>query len=177
MRSNEEGVAIARLAESLPGVDFKGVMSHQSLSEFKGHEDRFEVGRKTIQICLDVKDAIEAEGIAVDMVSSGETFTIDVAATMPGVTEVEGGTYALGGTNYFYMEDFQIANMVLGTVISTPRPGVAVGDVGMLALSELGADHVEGLPGVAVDTILEDHIVLKSDGEWKITNKVFHLHP
>ena len=99
------------------------------------------------------------------MVSSGETFTIDVAATMEGVTEVEGGTYALGGTNYFYMEDFHIANKVLGTVISTPRPGVAIGDVGLMALSDLGADSIEGMPEIDVDALLDDHIVLKSDGE------------
>ena len=164
VRSNEAGVAIARLAESLPGVDFKGVMSHQSLKEFTGHDDRFKVGRETIQICLDVKAAIEAEGIAVEMVSSGETFTIDVAIGMDGVTEVEGGTYALGGTLYDYMDDYRIANKVLGTIISTPRPGVAIGDVGLTALSERGADALEDMPGVTIDAVLDDHIVLKSDG-------------
>jgi len=165
VRSAEEGVAIAKLADRLPGVDFMGVMSHQSLPDFEDQEQRFRVGRETIQVCLDVKTAIEAEGISVEMVSSGETFTIDVAATMEGVTEVEGGTYALGGTNYFYMEDFQIANKVLGTVISTPRTGVAIGDVGLMGLSGPGADHVEGMPDVSVDELLEDHIVLKSDGK------------
>ena len=164
VRSNEEGVAIARLADSLPGVDFRGVMSHQSLREFTGHEARFKVGRETIQICLDVKAAIEAEGIPVEMVSSGETFTIDVAPEIPGVTEVEGGTYALGGTMYFYMEDFQIANKVLGTIVSTPRPGVAIGDVGMLALSVRGADQVEGLPEVKVESLLDHHVVLTTEG-------------
>ena len=165
VRSNEQGVAIAKLAESLPGVDFKGVMSHQSLLEFKGEEDRYEVGRQTIQICLDVKDAIEAEGIGVEMVSSGETFTIDVAATIPGVTEVEGGTYALGGTVYFYMEGYRMANTVMGTVISTPRSGVAIGDVGLFALSWQGADSVEGYSDVTVAELLDHHIVLKSDGD------------
>lgn len=164
-RSAEEGVAIARLAERLPGVDFRGVMSHQSLREFQGHEHRFNVGREAIQICLDVKDAIEAEGIPVEMVSSGETFTIDVAATMEGVTEVEGGTYALGGTTAFYMEDFRIANKVLATIISTPRPGVAVGDVGLMALSDRGASEIEGWPDVRVDALLDDHVVLRSDSE------------
>ena len=165
VRSAEEGVAIAKLAQRLAGVNFMGVMSHQALSEFQDHEQRFKVGREDIQICLDVKTAIEAEGIPVEMVSSGETFTIDVAATMDGVTEVEGGTYALGGTNYFYMEDFQIANKVLGTVISTPRPGVAIGDVGLMALSDRGANSIEGMPEIDVDALFDDHIVLKSDGD------------
>ena len=165
VRSAEEGVAIARLAERLPGVKFQGVMSHQSLGEYQGQEQRFQEGRETIQICLDVKAAIEAEGIPVEVVSSGETFTIDVAATMEGVTEVEGGTYALGGTNYFYMEDFQIANKVLGTVISTPRPGVAIGDVGLTALSDRGANNLEGMPEIDVAELLDDHVVLKTDGK------------
>ena len=59
VRSNEEGVAIAKLTQDLPGVKFKGVMSHQSLPEFIDQEDRWQVGRDTIQICLDVKNAIE----------------------------------------------------------------------------------------------------------------------
>ena len=163
VRSAEQGVAIARLATRLPGVEFRGVMSHQSLSEFTTQEDRFEVGRETIQRCLDVGNAIQAEGIDVPEVSSGETFTIDVAKEIPGVTEVEGGTYALGGTMYHYMEDYLIANKVLSTVVSTPRPGVAVADAGMLALSTRGADHVEGMPGVTVEDLQDDHIVLSTD--------------
>ena len=178
VRSNEQGVVIAKLAERLPGVDFMGVMSHQSMGDFTTQEARYEFGRETIQICLDVKDAIEAEGIAVEMVSSGETFTIDVAATIPGVTEVEGGTYALGGTNYDYMEGYRMANMVMGTIISTPRSGVAIGDVGLFALSGLGADSVDGHPELTVSEMLDHQIVLKSDGEMplKIGDK-FKLIP
>lgn len=160
VRSPEEGVAIAKLATQLPGVKFQGVMSHQSLTEFENEAQRYAVGRETIQICLDVKTAIEAEDIPVEVVSTGETFTIDVATTMNGITEIEGGTYALGGTNYFYMKDFQIANKVLGTIISTPRPGVAIGDIGLMALSASGAALVENMPEIEVLEILDDHIVL-----------------
>lgn len=164
VRSPEEGVALAKVANNLRGLDFKGVMCHESLSTFKDHEDRFRVGRETLQICLEVKAAIEAQGIPVEVVSGGETFTIDVAPAMPGVTEVEGGTYALGGTRYGYMEQFQVANKVLSTIISTPRPGVAIGDAGMMALSAMGAELVEDMPGVTVDALLDNHVVLKTDG-------------
>jgi len=166
VRSAEDGVELAKLAESLPGVDFRGVMSHQSLGEYVDRETRFLISRKDIQVCLDVKVAIEAAGIPVEVVSSGETHSYDVAAQMPGVTEVEGGTYGLMGTRYDYLEEFQIANKVLGTVISTPRPGVAIGDVGARALSVMGDDmpSVEAMPGVTVERILDEHIVLRTDG-------------
>ena len=160
IRSNEEAVALAKLAYNLRGVEFKGVMCHESLDEFRGHEDRFRVGRETLQVCLNAKAAIEEQGIAVEVVSAGETFSFDIAPTMDGITEVQGGTYALGGTRYSYMEQFAVANKVLATVISTPRPGVAIADAGSLALSALGADHVDGMPHVMVETMLPDHVVL-----------------
>jgi 3-hydroxy-D-aspartate aldolase len=165
VRSAEQGVAVAKLADSLPGLDFRGVMSHQALRRFVDHDDRFRVGQRAMKICLDVMAAIESEGIEVEMVSSGETFTIDVAPTMPGITEVEGGSYALGGTDFHYMKALRVANKVLGTIISTPRPGVAIGDVGTMALSSRGGGLVEWMPGVTVEELLDDHVVLRSDGE------------
>ena len=167
IRRIEEGVDLARLTESLPGVEFKGVMSHQHVDEWVDKETRDLVGRKYIQMCLDVKDAIEAAGIPVEVVSSGETFTYDVAPKIPGVTEVEGGTYALMGKEMAFMDEFKIAGKVLTTIISTPRPGVAIGDVGTRALSPIDEWHwwpsVEGIPEVTVESIYDEHIVLRTD--------------
>lgn len=167
IRATDHGVALAKLADELPGVAFKGVMSHQTLPGEPDKETRLIEGRRFIQIALDVKDAIEAAGIPVEIVSSGESWTYDVAADIPGVTEVEGGTYALMSTSYAYMDEFQIAVKVLGTVISTPRPGVAIGDVGVRALAGPGGvlPTLEGVTGVHVDSLQEEHIVLRSDGE------------
>jgi D-serine deaminase-like pyridoxal phosphate-dependent protein len=118
-----------------------------------------------MQKCLEVKTAIEAAGISMDIVSTGETWTYDVAADLPGVTEVEGGTYALMSAAYDYMDEFQLAAKVLGTVISTPRPGMAIGDVGLRALASPGGvlPRVEGMPGVTVEALHEAHIVLHTD--------------
>ncbi len=166
VRSAEEGVELAKLVERLPAVRFRGVMSHQFLSEYTDNESRFLAAREPIEVCLSAKDAIEEAGIPVEMVSSGETFSYDVAAGIPGVTEVEGGTYALMCTRYSYMKEFEIANKVLGTVISTPRPGIAIGDVGMRALSWPSGESpaVEDMPGVTVETLLDEHVVLRTDG-------------
>ena len=166
IRNAESGVGLARLATELPGIEFKGVMSHQTLPGKPDKETRLIEGRRYIQTCLDVKEAIEAAGIPVEIVSTGESWTYDVAADIPGVTEVEGGTYALMSTNQDYMDEFQIAAKVLGTVISTPRPGVAIGDVGVRALaSPAGAmPSLGGVPGVSVKELHDEHVVLVSDG-------------
>jgi 3-hydroxy-D-aspartate aldolase len=165
-RTREQAVELARLAQSLPGVAFRGVMSHQSLSGSPDRETRHIGMRQYIQTCLDVKDAIEAAGIPVEVVSSGETMSYDLAALMPGVTEVEGGSYALGCVAYDNMEEFRIAGKILATVVSTPSPGTAIGDVGSRAIGiALGQmPSVDAMPGVTVEALLEEHVVLRTDG-------------
>ena len=166
VRQVSQGVNLAKLATALPGIAFKGVMSHQTVPGMPNKETRLVEGRRYIQMCLDVKEAIEAAGIPIEIVSTGESWTYDVAKDIPGVTEVEGGTYALMSHAYSYMREFQIAAKVMGTIISTPRPGVAIGNVGLRALAGPGGvlPEVEGLPGVTVEALHPAHIVLRTDG-------------
>ncbi len=171
IRATEQGVVLAKFADSLPGVDFKGVMSHQTLPGQPDRETRFIEGPRFIQKTLDVKDAIEAEGIAVEVVSAGESWTYDICPTIPGVTEVEGGTYALMSHAYAYMEDFEFAGKILGTVTSTPRPGVAIGDTGSRCLASPSGvlPEMYGVDGVRVESLGANHIVLKSDGQMPLS--------
>lgn len=165
-RTPGQAVELASLARDLPGINFRGLMSHQS-SEEKDPELRALVAQKYIQVCLDAKSAVESAGIPVEVVSTGETFSYEAAAKIPGVTEVEGGTYALMGSRYDFMDEFQIANKVLSTVVNTPRQGVAVADAGTRAMTLPlgGLPSVEGIAGVTVNRLLDEHAVLDvSDG-------------
>ena len=167
IRAIEEGVTLAKAADSLPGIEFKGVMSHQTLPGKPDRETRFIEGPRFIQRTLDVKEAIEAEGIPVEVVSAGESWTYDICPTIPGVTEVEGGTYALMSHAYDYMEDFELAAKILGTVISTPTPGAAIGDTGSRCLASPSGvlPEIYGIDGVRVDSLGANHIALKSDAD------------
>ncbi len=163
----EQGVALAKGIASLPGISFQGVMSHQMMDQPSSErEDRVTEGRQLIQKVLDVKSAIEAAGIPVAVVSTGETWSYDVAGEIPGVTEVQGGTYLLMETSYDYMSDFQFAGKVLTTIISTPRAGVAVGDAGIKAVGSLkGMPAVDGRPGVVVESMDADHAMYRLSPE------------
>ena len=167
IRRTEQGINLARLATELPGVSFRGVMSHQSISGDPDRETRFAEGRRWMQMCVDVGNAIEDAGIPVEIVSTGETFTIDIAPEMPEVTEVQGGTYALMNTTSAYMEDFRFAAKILTTVISRPSSHVAIGDVGYRALAAPNGvlPSVEGHERIEVDSLAPDHITLKSQDE------------
>ena len=150
----EPGVALARLIDSLPGLSLKGVMSHQMMSEpSSDREDRVTEAHRLIQPVLDLREAMIAAGLPVDIVSTGETWSYDTAGEMPEVTEIQGGSYLVMETSYEYMEDFQLAGKVLSSIISVPRPGTAIGDAGARAVGGMkGLPRVEGRPGVeAVD--------------------------
>ncbi len=165
VQSIDQGVTLAKTIHSLPGLTFRGVMSHQMMAEpSSNREDRVTEGRRIIQDVIDLKDAITAAGIPVEIVSTGETWSYDVAGEIPGVTEIQGGTYLVMETSYGYMSDFHFAGKVLTTIISVPRPGVAVGDAGMKAVGAMkGMPAVDGRPGVVAETMDADHVVFRLD--------------
>lgn len=161
-----QGVALAEAITRLPGLDFRGIMSHQMMAQAStNREDRVTEGRRLIQQVIDLKQGIEAIGIPVEIVSTGETWSYDVAGEIPGVTEIQGGTYLLMETAYSYMTDFQFAGQVLTTIISTPRPGVAVGDAGIRAVGSMkGLPAVVNRPGLVVTAIDLDHVIFRVGG-------------
>ena len=164
VQSPEQGADLAKTIQPFPGLRFRGVMSHQVIRGTPDRETRLIEGRRMIQSCLDVRDAIEAAGIPVEIVSSGESWTYDVAGDIAGVTEVQGGTYLLMDTAYRYMTEFEHAAKVLGTVISTPRPGVAIGDAGLEVVGNVkGLPTVEGPPGVTVKALDGQHTTMEME--------------
>jgi 3-hydroxy-D-aspartate aldolase len=179
VRNVEDGVRLAREIASLPGLRFKGIMSHQSIAPTRERETRVLEGRRIIQKVLDLKAAIEREGLEVEVVSTGETWSYDVAGEIPGVTEVQGGTYLLMEGYYGYMSEFRPAAKILGTVISANRPGRAIGDVGIKAVgTPRGLPTVEGIRGVEVESLHAEHTILKlSEGVRMRMGEKFMLVP
>ena len=67
-------------------------------------------------------------------------------------------------TSYDYMSEFQFAGKVLTTIISVPRPGVAVGDAGLKAVGAMkGMPAVDGHPGVVAESMDANHVVFRLD--------------
>ncbi len=161
-----QGVALAHEIAALPGISFRGIMSHQVISAMPDREDRVTEGNRVIKGVIDLKDAIVESGLPVEIVSTGETWSYDVAGEIPGGTEIQGGSYLLMETHYNYMTEFSYAAKVLTTVISAPRPGAAIGDAGTRAVGALrGMPEVDGRPGVTVESMGGDHAVFRlTDG-------------
>ena len=130
------------------------------IPEMPDREDRAVEANRAIKGVIDLKDAIERAGLQMDIVSTGETWSYDVAAEIPGVTEIQGGSYLMMETHYGYMTEFHYAAKILTTIISTPRPGVAIGDAGVRAVSTVsGLPTVSDRTGVTVESMDSDHAV------------------
>ena len=160
----ESGVELAKAISGLPAVQFRGIMSHQMMAEASSDkEDRILEGKRLIEPVIDLRKAIESSGIAVEIVSTGETWSYDVAGDIDGVTEIQGGTYLLMEIAYDYMSDFQFAATVLTTVISTPRTGIAVGDAGTRSIGAIkGVPLVQDRSDVIVSGMDSDHCIFET---------------
>lgn len=165
-RRIERAVALAQRAATAAGLRFRGVMSHQVPSvRPPTRADRFREGARCIRRVLDAKRAIEGAGLEVEMVSTGETWTYDVAATFPEVTEIEGGSYVVMEVPYAYMREFRFAARVMGRVVERPDARTARGDVPVGAIgAPNGPPTLEGVAGVRATGIDHHGVTLTADG-------------
>ena len=165
VRSTSHAVTLARIVAGTPHLRFRGVMSHQvPVVESPNRDQRFAEGGRSIERVLEIKKAIEAAGVPVEVVSTGESWTYDVAASYPEVTEIEGGTYVLMEVPYAYMREFHLAIRVMGRVYARPDARTAIGDV---PIDAIGVPN--GLPTLERDdvtvTAIDHHgVVLSGEG-------------
>jgi D-serine deaminase-like pyridoxal phosphate-dependent protein len=114
--------------------------------------ERARVAREAMAVLLDVARTLAADGLPIDIVSAGGTGTYDVTGTIPGVTEVQAGSYALMDTAYArFGLPFAEALRCLATVVSV-HGRLAVVDAGLKALA---VDHgnPELLPDVRASVL------------------------
>ena len=165
VRTTQQAVELAKQAVRSPNLCLRGVMSHQvPRARPPSREQRFAEGNRWIARVLEVKHAIEDAGIPVELVSTGESWTYDVAAMHPEVDEIQGGTYIVMEVPYAYMNEFRFAARVMGRVVRRLDADTAIGDV---PIDAIGAPN--GVPTVAspegIEVVSIDHhgVVLHGD--------------
>ena len=143
-------------------------MSHQSIDHSQAGDPNIRTGeaKRTIQHCLEVAKAVIAAGFPCEIVSTGETWSYDVARASKGVTEIQGGSYITKDTSHNFFPEFQQAIKVLGTIISTPRSKTAIGDIGVKAATQIkGNPEVEGYPNITVTALQAEHTILNDPNQ------------
>jgi D-serine deaminase-like pyridoxal phosphate-dependent protein len=161
-------VELARAIARSPGLVFKGVMGYEGhCVNIVDYEERVNKTTQSLKLLLDTKAAVEKAGLPVEIVSAGGTGTYMITGAYPGVTEVEAGSYVfMDGAYRKVLHDFECALTVLTTVISRPRKGVAICDLGRKSISnDMGTPTVVYPNGAILVGLSEEHGQLELTGE------------
>lgn len=172
VQPGEPVLELARQIVTAPGLRFDGLQAYEGhtvyIADFNERRDKTV---RSMQHALDSKALLESKGIAVPALSGGASATYNITGVLPGWREIQCGTYATMDWRYAQaVPEFDIAMTVLVTVISRPRPGVAVIDLGVKgAGGEFGLPRIKNCPDIEVPFfIAEEHTVLKNGPDWKV---------
>lgn len=166
----EPGKPTAELAariSQLPGVEVTGLMTHSGHAYGCNTEEELrQAARHEAESLLYTQKLLKEMGVNVPEVSVGSTPTSFFPEEQQGVTEMRPGAYVFGDRSQFLLgviDRKDVAMTVKATVISLPRPGVAIIDAGSKTFS---SDRNRTLPGfgewvenpeVYVEKLSEEH--------------------
>jgi D-serine deaminase-like pyridoxal phosphate-dependent protein len=163
-----DALALAKAVAGAPGLYLEGIMAVPPFPSAAGSDapDKAAMdaaARQQLQPVLDTRELLEREGLSVPTVSVGGTHNYDVAASLPGITEVQAGSYPLMDYNYCRIRpEFAPAAKVLAGVISRPSLYSAVLDAGHKATGpDQGRAVLEGITGAEATRFSAEHGILE----------------
>lgn len=168
-----QAAALCQHIQTLPNIELDGIFTFRGAS-FPGSDGRSAtiLGQEEGQIMVDLAADLRAAGFPIHSISVGGTPTSCAAARVPGVTEVRPGTYifndwmmASGG----YVQDDELALVILCTVVSRPAANKATVDGGSKTFSGDCIPATYHVPGYAravgmdayIESMSEEHGVVR----------------
>jgi len=161
---------LAKAIQDLGGLRLMGLMGFEGhVSHVEPREKRRVEIERLEGLLVETKELIVRSGMEVAEISTGSTGTYDVSGRVPGVTEVQAGTYILMDSNYRrHVPEFDCALTVLETIISKPTEQRAVGDAGQMSINGSGNPIVVGMEGIKAVGVHAEHTVLEIEKPMKI---------
>ena len=159
----EPALALAQLAIA-KGLRFRG------LTGYEGHcvrlapgPEKIEAAQQAMARLVDTATLMRSKGLAVDIVSAGGTGTYSISGRVPGITEIQSGSYLVMDTDYHTVRpEFAPALSVLGTVISKPSKERFVLNIGLKEISgERGLPQLRNCEGAQVRRLNAEHAVVE----------------
>lgn len=167
---------LARVVVSSPGLVFEGLQGYEGhLVLLRDEEERYGKTRDALKVLVDTRRLIEGAGLPVNIVSGGGTGTYTVTGDYAGIDEVQAGSYA--AMDYYYQEirpEFRQAMSILTGICSTPKPGVAVVDVGLKGVgAEFGPPILKNTPeGELLKFSSEEHTIWQLPASFRLGDKI-----
>jgi D-serine deaminase-like pyridoxal phosphate-dependent protein len=158
----EPALELARLVSRTSGVRFRGIMGYEGhLVAIRNRLERKSRAREAMELLIGTARLLRSNGLQCEIVSCGGTGTYDIDSEIPGITEIQAGSYVLMDTDYGELGlPFDYALSVLGTVVSRTS-NRCVADCGHKALTmDHGLPLVKGILDAKVTALNDEHAVL-----------------
>ncbi|KAJ5083213.1 hypothetical protein N7456_012640 [Penicillium angulare] len=138
VKPGEPAMALAQHIAGLKQLNLIGVQGYEGhLQHLHDKEDRREQCLQSMQILTGTANSLRAAGFKIEVVTTGGTGTAEFCATVPGVTELQPGSFIFMDTDYrnavgtFYSNSLTL----LSTVISQQGPKIVTIDTGLKSLT------------------------------------------
>jgi D-serine deaminase-like pyridoxal phosphate-dependent protein len=161
----DDAVEVARRLATLERVRVIGVQGYEgNLQHVRSVDERRARCDAAMTSLARAVRALRADGVTVDVVSTGGTGTAAFCAAHEVVTEVQPGSFMFMDADYLDTAgvDFRSALVALATVISRPAANRAVVDAGLKTLSDdSGPARPVDAPGWVYEPAGDEHGVLR----------------
>ncbi len=137
-------LALARAVAAERGLALRGLQGYAGhCAHIVGWKARYEASHAAMAPLMETRRLLEAAGLPVTIVAGGSTGTHDIDVDLPGLTELQAGSYCvmdidyrrIGGRQGDANTSFEMALTVVATVISVPTADRAMVDAGLKAFS------------------------------------------
>jgi D-serine deaminase-like pyridoxal phosphate-dependent protein len=158
----EPALALAQLAVAR-GLRFRGLIGYEGhCVRLPPGPDKVQATQHAMEQLVSTANLIRSRGLAVELVSAGGTGTYSISGRVPGVTEIQGGSYLLMDTDYQTVcKDFDLALSVLGTVISRTGNERLILDIGLKEISgERGLPALKNADGARLRRLNAEHAIV-----------------
>lgn len=165
VQPGEPALQLARCAAQ-QGLAVRGIMGYDGhMQGVRPSPERDEVVRAGSRSLVESAALLAAAGIPAPVVSTGGTGTWMVSGDVPGITEIQAGSYLLMDNIYVGRgSSFQRSLTVLATVISTRGDRHVVLDSGVKAISgERGLSTLKDIPGAQLKALHAEHALVELD--------------
>ncbi len=164
----DAALALARAVADSPAMRFRGLQGYAGqCAHVLDWGARRAASFAAMAPLMDTRRLIETRGLAVDIVSGASTGTYNIDSELPGLTELQAGSYCVmdldylrvGGKESDRFTDFDLALTVLATVVSVPTGERAIVDAGLKAFATdrpFGPEAIER-PGLTYEWAGDEH--------------------
>ncbi len=160
-------VSLAKMIAAEPGLRFLGLQGYDGhLQMLPDQDERRSKSLAGAEKLVLARRMVESAGLPVAVVTGGGTGTWEFVASVPGVTEVQPGSFVVMDAAYHRIKpEFGCALSIRAAVISR-KPGQYVLDAGTKAISrDFGVPEVKGRLGDHVARTNEEHTIVETAGQ------------